>query len=156
MLLSTVRPYLSRGGSLREREAGMISAPLAAVTPAGGWVPSGGPVLAFALEGGAWDLERRSLLSRGASPPPVGSFKAAPRLAGRTPCPENHSPDLVRISCCLRHRLHTHITCGIEGRNGLGKLYTVLRERNIDYNSNSSGYACLCLNIWTNLSSCSH
>lgn len=40
----------------------------------------------------------------------VGSFKAVLRLTGRTPDPENHSPDLVRISCCLRHRLHTHIT----------------------------------------------
>lgn len=89
----------------------MVSAPLAVVTPVGGCVPvSGGPVL-LTLDGGAWDLERSSFLSRWASPPVARSFKEAPRLPGRTPDPENHSPDLVRISCCLRHRLHTHITC---------------------------------------------
>lgn len=88
----------------------MVSAPLAAVTPGGGCVPSGRPVLEL-VEGGAWDLERSSFLSRWASPPVAGSVKEVPRLPGRTPDPENHSPDLVRISCCLRHRLHTHITC---------------------------------------------
>lgn len=60
--------------------------------------------------GGAWDLERSSFLSRWASPPVARLFKEVPRLPGLTPDPENHSPDLVRISCCLRHRLHTHIT----------------------------------------------
>lgn len=89
----------------------MVSAPLGAVTPPGGCVPSGGPVLALVLDGGAWDLERSSFLSRWASPPVAGLFKEVPRLPGRTPDPENHSPDLVRISCCLRHWLHTHITC---------------------------------------------
>lgn len=105
-------PYFSLGGSLWERDPGMVSAPLAAVTPAGGCVPSGAPALVLVLEGGAWDLERSSFLSRWASPPVPGLFKEVPRLPGRTPDPENHSPDLVRISCCLRHRLHTHITYG--------------------------------------------
>lgn len=100
-------PYFSLGGSLWEREPGIVSAPLAGVIPAGGCVPFGP---ALVLEGGAWDLERRSFLSRWASPPVAGSFKEVPRLPGRIPDPENHSPDLVRISCCLRHRLHTHIT----------------------------------------------
>lgn len=86
----------------------MVSAPLAAVTAAGSCVPSGGPALVF---GGAWDLERSSFLSRWASPPVARLFKELPRLPSRSPDPENHSPDLVRISCCLRHRLHTHITC---------------------------------------------
>lgn len=94
----------------------MVSAPLRAVTPPGGCVPSGGPVLALVLDGGAWDLERSSFLSRWASPPVAGLFKEVPRLPGRTPDPENHSPDLVRISCCLRHWLHTHITW--KGRKG--------------------------------------
>lgn len=104
-----MRPYFSLGGSLWEREPSMVSAPLAAVTPAGGCVPSGGPALVLVL-GGAWDLERSSFLSRWASPPVARLFKEVPRLPGLTPDPENHSPDLVRISCCLRHRLHTHIT----------------------------------------------
>ena len=86
----------------------MVSPPFAALTPVGKCVPSGSPVLV--LEGGAWDLERSSFLSRWASPPVAGSLKEVPRLPGRAPDPENHSPDLVRISCCLRHRLHTHIT----------------------------------------------
>lgn len=105
-----LRPYFSRGGSLCEREPSMVSAPLAAVTAAGGCVLSGGPALVLVL-GGAWDLERSSFLSRWASPPVARLFKELPRLPGRSPDPENHSPDLVRISCCLRHRLHTHITC---------------------------------------------
>lgn len=104
-----MRSYFSLGGSLWEREPGMVSAPLAAGTPAGSCVPSGSPALELVL-GGAWDLERSSFLSRCASPPVAGLIKEVLRLPGRTPDPENHSPDLVRISCCLRHRLHTHIT----------------------------------------------
>lgn len=105
-----MRPYFSLGGSLWERELIMVSAPLAAVTPADGCVPSGSPALALVLVG-AWDLERSSFLSRWTSPPVARSFKEVARFPGRTPDPENHSPDLVRISCCLRHRLQTHITC---------------------------------------------
>lgn len=93
----------------------MVSAPLAAGTPGGGCVPSGGPALELVMEGGAWDLERSSFLSRWASPPMAGMSKELPRLPGCTPDPENHSPDLVRISCCLRHRLHTHITYRLKG-----------------------------------------
>ena len=74
--------YLSRGGSLRARDPGMVSPPLPVTpaTPAGGCVPSGCPALA--LLGGAWDLERRSFLSRSKSPPTVGSLWVEPRLAG--------------------------------------------------------------------------
>lgn len=99
--------YFSLGGSLWEREPDMVSPLLITVTLEGGCVPSPGPV----LEDGAWDLERSSFLSRLASPPVVGSFEEVSRLPDRAPDPENHPPDLVRISCCLRHRLHTHITC---------------------------------------------
>ena len=67
-------------------------------------------MLALAV-GGAWDLERSIFLSRCTSPPVARLFKELPRFPGRAPDPENHSPDLVRISCCLRHRLQTHITC---------------------------------------------
>lgn len=86
----------------------MVSPALAVGSPAGDGVPSSGPV--FLLEGEAWDLERRSFLSRWTSPALAGLFRELPRLPGLTPDPENHSPDLVRISCCLRHRLQTHIT----------------------------------------------
>ena len=69
--------------------------------------------MALALEaedGCATDRERSIFLSRAPSAPTlVRSFRLA--LVGRTPGPENHSPDLVRISCCLRQRLHTHMTC---------------------------------------------
>lgn len=88
----------------------MSPAPLAAVAAAVGCVPSGSAALALVL-GGAWDLERSSFLSRWASPPVARLFKELARLPDRPPDPENHSPDLVRISCCLRHRLQTHITC---------------------------------------------
>lgn len=124
-------PHFSLGGSLWERDPGMVSAPLAAVTLAGGCVPSCAPTLVLVLEGGAWDLERSSFLSRWASPPVPGLFKEVPRLPGRTPDPENHSPDLVRISCCLRHRLHTHITYRGWKKKSVCKLVSVALRKNI-------------------------
>lgn len=92
--------YLSRGGSLRERKVGIISAPLV-----GSPRPMlGGRVL---LVPGAWDLERNFLSFSNSE-----LLGGAPTLRGLAPGPdENHSPDLVRISCCFLHRLHTHITC---------------------------------------------
>lgn len=126
---SLLTSYFSLGGSLWEREPGMVSAPLAAVTPAGGCVPYGSAVLLLVPEGGAWDLERSSFLSRWASPPVAGLFMEVPRLASRTPDPENHSPDLVRISCCLRHRLHTHITCrGVKDKSALQHRFSNIKE----------------------------
>lgn len=89
--------YFSRGGSLRARDAGM-SAPL--VRSVAGWALL---ALARLAPGIACDLER-SFPSRSASGPAM--------LRGLPLGPdENHSPDLVRISCCFLHRLHTHITC---------------------------------------------
>ncbi|TNN32517.1 hypothetical protein EYF80_057320 [Liparis tanakae] len=87
--------HFSRG-SLWVREPGMASAPLAAAaTPEAGCVASGGAAVASVPVGGAWDLERTSFLSRGASPPAAGPMEEVPGLPGCAPDPENHSPDLV-------------------------------------------------------------
>ncbi len=94
----TFLAYLSRGGSLREREAGIVSAPLVGSPALGGRV---------SLATGACDLERNFLSFSNSR-----TLRGAPTLRGLPPGPdENHSPDLVRISCCFLHRLHTHITC---------------------------------------------
>lgn len=42
----------------------------------------------------------------------AGSLTADPSSPGLGPWLGNHSPDLVSISCCFRHWLHTHITWG--------------------------------------------
>lgn len=81
---------MSRGGSLRERASAPGTAP--------GWWGSGN----------AWERQR-SFLSPGAWHTD-GSLTAEPRPGGLAAGPVNQSPGLVRISCCFRQLLHTHIT----------------------------------------------
>lgn len=92
--------YVSRGGSLRDR------ASVPGVVPGapgrfGSWI-------AVMEPGGAWERDR-SFLSPGVWHTD-GSLTAEPRPAGFPAGPVNHSPGLVRISCCFRQLLHTQIT----------------------------------------------
>lgn len=92
--------YVSRGGSLRDRESvpGVVPG---APGRLGSWI-------AVAEPGGAWERER-SFLSPGVWHTD-GSLMAEPRPAGFPAGPVNQSPGLVRISCCFRQVLHTQIT----------------------------------------------
>ena len=115
--------YLSLGGSLLDLdEACFCSGPPA------GWDISAPLLLSgCALEGawsweeaaavlsGVWDRDlswSRAFFSLGASEPaPVAVSLRVPSWLGCWgPLPKNHAPDLVKISCCFRHKLHTHIT----------------------------------------------
>lgn len=86
---------MSRGGSLRDR----VSVP--GTIP--GWLGSCNAVVE-----GAWERER-SFLSPGTWHTD-GSLMAEPRPGDFPAGPVNQSPGLVRISCCFRQLLHTHIT----------------------------------------------
>ncbi len=104
--------YLSCGGSLRERDdgvsAGPVEGPFLGSVGACGWV-----TWTEEMEDsrGFWDIER-AFFSPTGSPHMAGSLTADPSSPALGPWLGNHSPDLVSISCCLRHLLHTHITWG--------------------------------------------
>ncbi|KAF3842427.1 hypothetical protein F7725_024378, partial [Dissostichus mawsoni] len=83
--------YVSRGGSLRDRGSMPGSVP-------GAWGRLGSWIVK-----GAWERDRSFWHTD-------GSLTADPRPAGFPSGPVNHSPGLVRISCCFRQLLHTQIT----------------------------------------------
>lgn len=91
--------YVSLGGSLRDLGSvpGMVP----------GWPGRLGSWIEVVDPGGAWERER-SFLSPGVWHTD-GSLTAEPSFPAG---PVNHSPGLVRISCCFRQLLHTQITWG--------------------------------------------
>ena len=107
IVLRFVAAYVSRGGSLRDRGSnpGVVPGPLSRPGSSGGW----------AEPGGAWERER-SFLSAGSEQSSVPSG------------PANHSPGLVRSSCCLRQLLHTQMTCG-PGETGQHRVNPVSPDR---------------------------
>lgn len=92
--------YVSRGGSLRDRESVPGVVPGAPGRMAS-WIAAMEP-------GGAWERDR-SFLSADVWHT-EGSLTAEPRPAGFPDGPVNHSPGFVRISCCFRQLLQTQIT----------------------------------------------
>lgn len=96
----TAPSYVSRGGSLSDR-ASVPGAIPGALGRLGSWI-------AVVEPGGAWERDL-SFLSPSAWHTD-GSLAAEPRPAGFPGGPVNHSPGLVRISCCFRQLLHTQIT----------------------------------------------
>lgn len=99
-LVCNIVSYVSRGGSLRDRASVPAVVP-GALDRLGSWIVVIEP-------GGAWERDR-SFLSPGVWHID-GSLMADPRPEGFPGGPVNHSPGLVRISCCFLQLLHTQIT----------------------------------------------
>lgn len=123
LLTGLVNYYLSLGGSLLDLdETCFCSGPTACCEDSTPLLLSGcalgGAVSweeAAAVLRGVWDRDRswsRAFFSLGTSEPaPVAVSLRVPSWLGCWgPLPKNHAPDLVKISCCFRHKLHTHIT----------------------------------------------
>lgn len=133
LLIVLVNYYLSLGGSLLDLDVCFWSgptaccegsAPLLLSTCAPGEAVSWEE--AAAVLKGVWDLDRswsRAFFSLGTSDPaPVAVSLRVPSWLGCWgPLPKNHAPDLVKISCCFRHKLHTHITYLKERKSNIKK-----------------------------------
>lgn len=115
--------YLSLGGSLLDLDEFCFwSRPIACCDSSVPFLLSGCRLEDISWEEvsavlrGVWDLDRSwslAFFSLGASElPPVAVSLSVPSWLGVWwgPLPKNHAPDFVRISCCFRHKLHTHIT----------------------------------------------
>lgn len=116
--------YLSLGGSLLDLdETCFWSGPIAGCDTSAPFLRSDCTLEeeiscdeAVAVLKGVCDLDRSwslAFFSLGASElPPVAVSLSAPSWLGEGcgPLPKNQAPDFVRISCCFRHKLHTHIT----------------------------------------------
>ena len=115
--------YLSLGGSLLDLDAACFcSSPRACCEGSAplllsGCAPGGAVSWeeAAAVLRGVCDRDRswsRAFFSLGTSEPaPVAVSLRVPSWLGCWgPLPKNQAPDLVKISCCFRHKLHTHIT----------------------------------------------
>jgi len=124
MLCKSRKPYLSLGGSLLDLdETCFWSRPIAGCDTSAPFLRSD-----WTLEGeiscdeaaavlkGVCDLDLSwslAFFSLGASElAPVAVSLSVPSWLGDGcgPLPKNHAPDFVKISCCFRHKLHTHIT----------------------------------------------
>lgn len=118
------KPYLSLGGSLLDLdETCFWSRPIAGCATSAPFLRSDctleGVIScgeAVAVLKGVCDLDLSwslAFFSLGTSElAPVAVSLSVPSWLGDGcgPLPKNHAPDFVRISCCFRHKLHTHIT----------------------------------------------
>lgn len=130
--------YLSLGGSLLDLDVCFWSGPTAGCegsTPLLLSTCAPGEAVSWeeaaAVLKGVWDLDRswsRAFFSLGTSDPaPVAVSLRVPSWLGCWgPLPKNHAPDLVKISCCFRHKLHTHITYLKERKSNIKKKLPTL------------------------------